>query len=233
MRNKIYGSISVVLAIIICISVSAFGMKPVAVKAKIRITKQSISIKVGKSIKLKVKGTKKKVTWESKNKKIAVVNKKGRVTAKKVGKTIVIAKVGKKKLKCKVRVMKAKGNKKEPIHLAPSVNPSATTTPAPIITPILDIPVLTPGPDIKAGAVRVQIKGDDDMTVEAFKEAFSDIGIRDVVKDTGPGPISTVKNLFYVYLSEETMGKVDEAIKFFSASELVEYAKPIYLAYPC
>ena len=43
-----------------------------------------------------------KVVWKSSKKKVATVSKKGKVKAKKPGKTTITAKVGKKKYKCKV-----------------------------------------------------------------------------------------------------------------------------------
>ena len=52
--------------------------------AKVKLNKKSLTLTVGKTYKLKVKGTKKKVKWSSSNKKVASVNKKGKVTAKKV-----------------------------------------------------------------------------------------------------------------------------------------------------
>lgn len=51
-----------------------------------------------------MKGTKKKVKWSSSKKKVATVSAKGKVKAKKKGKTTIIAKVGKKKYKCKITV---------------------------------------------------------------------------------------------------------------------------------
>ena len=44
------------------------------------------TIYVGKTVQLKVKGTKKKPKWGSSNKKVAIVNKKGKVKGKKAGK---------------------------------------------------------------------------------------------------------------------------------------------------
>ena len=72
--------------------------------AKVKLNKKSLTLTVGKTYKLKVKGTKKKVKWSSSNKKVASVNKKGKVTAKKAGKVTITAKIGKKKYKCKVTV---------------------------------------------------------------------------------------------------------------------------------
>lgn len=73
---------------------------------KVRISKSEVSLKVGKTIKLKVLGTKKKVNWSTSNKKVAVVTEKGKVTAKKAGKCKIIAKVASKKYTCKVTVRK-------------------------------------------------------------------------------------------------------------------------------
>ena len=56
---------------------------------------------------LRVKGTKKKVKWSSSKKSIATVSKKGKVRAKKAGKTVITAKVGSKNLKCRITVKKA------------------------------------------------------------------------------------------------------------------------------
>lgn len=85
-------------------------------KSKPKLSSKKITINVGQKKKLKVKNfkKKKKIKWSSKNKAIATVNKKGKVVGKKKGKTTIIAKAGKKKLKCKVVVKKAKksSNKK-------------------------------------------------------------------------------------------------------------------------
>lgn len=74
--------------------------------ASIRLSKTSLSMKVGQSKQLKVKGTKKTVKWSVSNGKILKVTKKGKVTAKKAGSAKVYAKVSKKKLTCKVKVSK-------------------------------------------------------------------------------------------------------------------------------
>lgn len=59
----------------------------------------------GKSVRLKITGTKKKVTWSSSNKKIATVSSSGKVKAKSEGTATIRAKVGKKSYKCKVTVL--------------------------------------------------------------------------------------------------------------------------------
>ncbi|OUO24948.1 Ig-like domain-containing protein [Eubacterium sp. An3] len=94
-------------------AVFLIGAVPASAKAAPKLSSKKITLKVGQKKKLKVKNVKKKkVKWSSKKKAVATVNKKGVVKAKKKGKTTIIAKVGKKKLKCKVVVKKADTKKK-------------------------------------------------------------------------------------------------------------------------
>lgn len=81
--------------------------------AKVKISKKKATLTIGKTLKLKVKKTKKKVKWSSSNKNVATVSKKGKVKAKGTGKATITAKVGKKKLRCKVTVENPKINKTE------------------------------------------------------------------------------------------------------------------------
>lgn len=71
----------------------------------IKISAKKLTIKKGKSAKLKITGTTAKVTWKSSNKKVATVSK-GTVKAKKAGKTTITAKVSGKTFKCSVTVKK-------------------------------------------------------------------------------------------------------------------------------
>ena len=73
-------------------------------KKKPAISQSELELEVGKSAKLKVKGTKKKVKWSSSDKTVAKVNKKGKVTAVADGVATITAKVGKKKYTCEVNV---------------------------------------------------------------------------------------------------------------------------------
>lgn len=73
---------------------------------KPKLNKKKVTLKVGKSIKLKVSNTKKKIKWRSNKKTVATVNSKGKVIAKAVGKAKITARFGKKKLVCKVTVKK-------------------------------------------------------------------------------------------------------------------------------
>lgn len=79
----------------------------VSKKKKPKLNKKKAVIRVGKTLKLKVKNTKKKIIWSSSKKKIASVNTKGKVKAKKPGTVVIRAKVkGGDILKCRVTIKK-------------------------------------------------------------------------------------------------------------------------------
>lgn len=90
------------LAVSLCGSPDAAQAK----KKKVKLNKKKVTLYEGKTVKLKVQGTKKKVKWSSNKKKVATVSQKGKVKAKKKGTAKITAKIGKKKLVCKVTVKK-------------------------------------------------------------------------------------------------------------------------------
>lgn len=93
------------IAVTLCLLFSLlFPGKAVNAAPRMRLNKTAITLIQEKTVKLRVIGTKKKVTWKSSNKKIAKVNKKGVVKALSPGKCTITAKVRGKKLKCKVTV---------------------------------------------------------------------------------------------------------------------------------
>ena len=92
----------------LALSFSLLSINNVSAASKIKINKSKIILYAGKTATLKLKNNKKKVRWTSSNRKIATVSKKGKVKAKKIGKAIITAKVGKKKYKCVVTVKKKK-----------------------------------------------------------------------------------------------------------------------------
>ena len=75
---------------------------------KTKLNKKSATIEIGKTVTLKLKNAPKgkKIKWTSSKKKVAVVNRKGRVQGKSAGKAKITAKVGKKKYTCTVTVKK-------------------------------------------------------------------------------------------------------------------------------
>lgn len=101
-----------VLAFVMMLSILPATQVNAATKPKLSKTK--ITMTVGQSKKLKVKGISKKrakcIKWKSSSKKVVTVTKTGKIKARKAGKATITAKVGKKKLKCKV-VVKRKHKK--------------------------------------------------------------------------------------------------------------------------
>ena len=93
---------------------SIFPATQVNAATKPKLSKTKITMTVGQSKKLKVKGISKKrakrIKWKSSQKKVVTVTKTGKLKARKAGKAVITAKVGKKKLKCKV-VVKRKRKK--------------------------------------------------------------------------------------------------------------------------
>lgn len=71
----------------------------------VRLNATNVTLKLGKTKALKVKGSSGKVTWKSRNKNVATVNK-GKVRAWSKGRTVILAKTGGKILRCAVTVKK-------------------------------------------------------------------------------------------------------------------------------
>lgn len=105
MRKKIY-----VFCCLLAMIVSVLSPQgAAAAKKKPVMNKKSATMYVGSSLTLKVKNVKKKakIKWKSSNKKVVKVSKKGKLKALKTGKATITAKVSGKKVKCKVKVVKA------------------------------------------------------------------------------------------------------------------------------
>ena len=120
-----------VLAAALVVTSTSSVMLAEAAKAP-KLNKKTITLRAGAKKQLKVKNLKKKqkVKWKSSKKKIATVSKKGLVRAKKIGITKIVAKVGKKKLVCHVRVLPKKIVIRRP-------KPMPVATPVRVVTPKL------------------------------------------------------------------------------------------------
>lgn len=94
----------IALALVCCLLLTSLLPYTGQAATNIRLNKTTVTVKTGKTVKLSVKGTNKKVTWTSKNKKVATVNSKGVVKGITPGITKVIAKVAGKSYTCKVNV---------------------------------------------------------------------------------------------------------------------------------
>lgn len=75
------------------------------------ISKKKVSLNAGSSTTLKVKNTKQKVSWKSSNKRVATVTSKGVVKGIKKGTATITAKIGNKRLTCKVTVKQSAAKK--------------------------------------------------------------------------------------------------------------------------
>ncbi len=94
-----------VLSCLLAISLIA-GMSSTQVSkaATIKLNKTKVTLTVGKTCQLKLKGTTKKIKWTSSKKSVATVSSKGKVKAKKIGNATISARVSGKKYRCKVTV---------------------------------------------------------------------------------------------------------------------------------
>ena len=105
-KSLVNGLKKALLAVSVMAAVAA--VSPKNVDAAVKMEKTKVTCTAKERFSLKVKGTSKKATWTSSNKRIATVTKKGgNVVTKKAGRVTITAKVGSKRVKCKVTVKKA------------------------------------------------------------------------------------------------------------------------------
>jgi len=104
--KKCFVAILLVLAttLIVPATIPVFQNSYTVQAASIKINKTKKTLNVKQTYTLKITGSKKKVKWSSSNKKVATVNAKGKVTAKKKGTATITAKVNGKKYTCKIKV---------------------------------------------------------------------------------------------------------------------------------
>lgn len=124
---------------------------PAAAKKKApKLSTKKVSISVGQKKTIKLKNGKKAVWSIKSGKKVVSLSKKKKtsvvVKGKKAGKAVVLAKVGKKKLTCKVTVKAKKPavTKAPAVTTAPNTNKPST---APTATPTAVVPTPTATPE--------------------------------------------------------------------------------------
>ena len=108
-------------------------------KAKIRLNKKKVTIKVGGKVTLKLKNAKKKVIWKSSKKKVASVSAKGIVRGKSAGTAKITAKSNKKSYTCTVIVKEKRDSFVEPDETempGKTTVPTAKPTGEPTKTPV-------------------------------------------------------------------------------------------------
>lgn len=102
---------TLLLSLLVIIGAFVVGFEvPAQAAAKVKLNKKTVKLEVGKTKKIKVKGTTDKVTWATSDKKVATVSSKGKITAKGEGSCKITATVGSKTLTCKVTVTAKKSS---------------------------------------------------------------------------------------------------------------------------
>ena len=104
---------SLVLLLVFAMVLSLLPQSAFAAKKKVKLNKKTVTVNVGKTVKIKLQNNKKKVKWTvTSGKKNVTLSKKKKtsvtIKGKKAGKAKVQAKVGKKKYVCKVTVKNKK-----------------------------------------------------------------------------------------------------------------------------
>ncbi|MBO5487873.1 MAG: C40 family peptidase [Eubacterium sp.] len=136
--NYLKKACSLVLVAALALTIGFDGQTAEAgAAAKVSLSTKKLTIEKGKSKTLKIKNTKKKVSWKLSTKKYVTIKKTGKykikITGKKVGTTKITAKVGKKSYTCTVKVKKASKSTKSTAKptITPSQTPANTATPTP------------------------------------------------------------------------------------------------------
>jgi len=175
--KKVRGTVAFLLVFVL--SFSVIPQNVLAAKKKVKLSKKSVTVTVGKTVKVKLKNNKKKVKWTvvsgKKNVKLSKKKKTGvTIHGKKAGKAKVQAKVGKKKFVCKVTVKKAgtnqnadknNGKKTAKPTVKPTEKPVLPSTPTPKPTEKPSLPSTpTPKPDNKPDPTPIETMMPPDET---------------------------------------------------------------------
>ena len=117
------------------ISCISFSLPSEALAAKKPyISAKKLTLTVGKSKKLTIRRTSKKVSWKSSNPNLVIVTQNGKIKAKKAGKATITAKIKNKKYRCRVTVVPKSHARKITISQtpvsSPSTQPNTTSVPS-------------------------------------------------------------------------------------------------------
>lgn len=184
------------LMLAMVLSVSGFSNLTIATASAAKapkLSKKNVVLQVGASQKVTVKNAPKgaKIKWSVKNKKIAMVSQKGKITGKKVGSTKVTAKITYKKkgkkitksLKVTVKVKK----KSVKATVAPTAVPKTTNAPAaPTNQPNLSSPTPVPTADINQSNLTEEHLSANGITTRDNGQ-MRDIGTKEYMQAMGLG----------------------------------------------
>lgn len=149
MKKQFCKTMSYVMTAALLLGVSMPSSPAVAKKKAPKLSTKKVSISVGQKKTIKLKNGKKAVWSIKSGKKVVSLSKKKKtsvvVKGKKAGSAVVLAKVGKKKLTCKVTVKAKKPavTKAPAVTTAPNTNKPST---APTATPTAVVPTPTANP---------------------------------------------------------------------------------------
>ena len=158
-------------------------------KAKIRLNKKKVTIKVGGKVILKLKNAKKKVTWKSSKKKVASVSAKGIVRGKSAGTAKITAKSNKKSYTCTVIVKEKRDSFVEPdeTEMPGTTVPTAKPTGVPTVKPTGEptkAPVNPTGNPTKAPASEAPVNPTGNPTSNPTKAPASEAPVNPTGKPT-------------------------------------------------
>lgn len=177
MKKQFCKTMSYVMTAALLLGVSMPSSPAAAKKKAPKLSTKKVSISVGQKKTIKLKNGKKAVWFIKSGKKVVSLSKKKKtsvvVKGKKAGKAVVLAKVGKKKLTCKVTVKAKKPavTKAPAVTTAPNTNKPST---APTATPTA-VPTNTPqqGEVVKNIVIDLSKVGDTEFTASPAKIDFS------------------------------------------------------------
>lgn len=110
-KNTVYTLLLVMILSVVSPNIIQIPGYVNSVEAATKISKGKATLIKGQTTTLKISGTKKKAKWSTSKKSVAIVNSKGKVTAKGKGTATITAIVGNEKYTCTVDVQTPKINK--------------------------------------------------------------------------------------------------------------------------
>ena len=191
-------------------------------KAKIRLNKKKVTIKVGGKVILKLKNAKKKVTWKSSKKKVASVSAKGIVRGKSAGTAKITAKSNKKSYTCTVIVKEKRDSFVEPdeTEMPGTTVPTAKPTGVPTVKPTGEptkAPVNPTGNPTKAPASEAPVNPTGKPTSNPTKAPASETPVNPTSNPTkapaSEAPVNPTSNPTKVPASEAPVNPTSNPTK--------------------
>lgn len=189
---------------------------------KVKISKSSLTLKVGQSKKLTLKNAKGKIKWSSLKKSVATVDKKGLVKAKKAGTAVIVATYKTKSYMCTVTVKKKKQpqpedpeetdepEETEEPEETPTPTPEVTPTPTPTVTPT-PTPVSTPTPAAEADTLLKRKQLSDAIMSQGTYEGDDTYSVKKNFTDgshTGIAGVGSNGNVLIFIAVEQSAGSI-------------------------